>query len=321
MAKNKGKRIATPVIQLSMSFSGPMFFDFSTNAACGQVDIHIPYCPYHEAGFFFQRHSYSESDLYACAVKHNGYTAVDRCYSIAIGGLQPATTLPTPIISAFPVGKVLATTTPTVSSRKAHSKTATAGAAIIYILSIDGLKDQRSPTGFPKCLSKRLFKLSVPMPTYLGSLYTDTLQVLPLSGTPTKTFYEHSTALRFFYEWDGNSDVVLNAPNALSRIITPPLYDELPSIADIEIRYEGLGLEDDNDPHSDARSCFASLAALAGIDWWLNYGDERTTPTSPVVPSSLPPVTRDPCDDYDQLVHLKTGADCHAPIITTGLSL
>jgi hypothetical protein len=318
MAKNKGNKVATPIIQLSMSFSGPMFFDFSTSAACGQVDIHVPYCPYHEAGFFFQRHSYSESDLYACAVKN---MLADRCYSIDIGGLQPTSTLPQPIVSAFPKGKRISTTTPTVSSRKAPSKTATAGTDMIYILSIDGLKGQRSLTVFPKCLSKRLFKLSVPMPTYLGSLYTDSLQVLPLTGKPSPPFYEHCTALRFYYEWDATSDIVLNAPNGLSRIITPPLYKELPSIADIEIRYEGLDLEDDNDPHSDARSCFASLVALAGTDWWLNYGDGRTTPTSPVVPSSLPRVTRDPCDNYDSRAELKTGADCHAPIITTGLSL
>jgi hypothetical protein len=328
MATNKSSGSSTPIIQLSISFSGPMFFDFSTNASRGRVEIHVPYCPYHEAAFFFQRHSYSESDLYACALKNHGGTASARCYSIDIGGLQLTPPSPLPIISAFPKGKPLATTTPIVTSSKEQSTRAPSTADSIYVLSIDGLKSQHSLNNFPTCLSKHLFQFSVPMPNYLSSLYTDKVQILPLSGKPTGTFQEHATALRFYYEWDGNSDIVLNAPNGLSRMITPPLYKELPSIGDIEIRYEGIDLEDDNDPHSDARSCFASLVALAGTDWWLNYGDGRTTPTSPVLPPSVPK-PRDPCDNYDDgrleyeagRLEIKTGADCHAPIITTGLTI
>ncbi len=314
---------SAPVIQLSISFSGPMFFDFATNLSAGLVDIYVPYCPYHEAGFFFLRHSYSESDLYACAVQSNNGNAVDRVYSVVTGGIPTRTSLPDSITSSFPTGKSLKTTTPTEASASAAKNRAGQPSDTIYLLSIDGLGTRASQAKLPPTLCKRLFKLSVPMPAYLSTLYTDLLKVVPASSTGSGPLLEHSTALRFYYEWDAKTDITLNAPYGVSRRITPPVYAELPCISDIEIRYEGLGLEDDNDPHSDARSCFASLTALAGTDWWLYYNDGRTTPTSPILPPTpLPEAQLDPCDDYDRGGgHLKTGADCHAPIITMGLSI
>ena len=309
-------------IRLSISFSGPMFFDFSSNLCNGVVDIYVPYCPYHEAGFFFLRHSYSETDIYACALKFKTEDLVERAYRITADGIAPRSSLPTPIKSCYPMGKPAAIHNPS-SSLALASREKVLDPESIYILSIDS-ESERAKAKLPPSVCKKLFKLSVPMPTYFGSLYTDYLQVIPGSGPINGVSIEHCTALRFYYEWDSESKILLRAPCNLVKNITPPLYDELPRISDIEVRYEGINLQDGNDPHSDARSCFASLTALAGTDWWLYYNDGQTTPTGPIPPpKECQLFERDPCDDYDRGsgAEIRTGADCHAPIITTGLSI
>ncbi|HEY2470165.1 MAG TPA: hypothetical protein VGI45_20360 [Terracidiphilus sp.] len=315
--------VERPEIHLSISFSGPMFFDFASNLKDGVVDIYVPYCPYHEAGVFFLRHSYSETDLYACALKFKTQDQVERAYRITADGIPPRYSLPTPIKSSYPAGKRSATHNPSSKLDSALKTKTEQDPEHIYILSIDN-GSERAKERLPTSVCKRLFKLSVPMPAYLGTLYTDHLQVLPGSGSIEDVAFEHCTALRFYYEWDAESKVYLRAPCHLVRNITPPVYDELPLISDIEIRYEGINLQDGNDPHSDARSCFASLTSLAGTDWWLYYDDGRTSPTGPILPlTQCPPIERDPCDDYEHGggLHIRTGADCHAPIITTGLSI
>jgi hypothetical protein len=315
MSARKSHLSSNPDIRLSISFSGPMFFDFSTSSAAGRVDIYVPYCPYHQAGFFFLRNSYSESDLYACAVQQSHRQPMPRVYSVSGKGIPLRTSPPSPITSSYPAGNPPATTTPGNNKRLDPNH--------IYILSIDGLSTRGTRARLPKTTVKRLLQFSVPMPACLSTLYTATLQVIPGSGKPSSNFFEHCTALRFYYEWDATSDVLLDVPFGAPRSITPPIFTGLPPISEISIRYEGIELEDDNDPHSDARSCFASLTALAGTDWWPNFGDGRTSPTGPVLPSPVPPpIHRDPCLQFGvDLPKIKTGADCHAPIITMGLTL
>jgi hypothetical protein len=76
-------------------------------------------------------------------------------------------------------------------------------------------------------------------------------------------------------------------PQNTDLCITSPFYPQLPQPGDIEIRYDGIGLEDENDPHSDARACFASLASLAGTEWWLYYDDGLGCPTNPYRPDKF----------------------------------
>jgi hypothetical protein len=143
------------------------------------------------------------------------------------------------------------------------------------------------------------------------------LEVVPASDIVTGNFTEHSTALRFYCEWDAKNNIVLNAPCGLSRGITPPIYSELPCISDIEIRCEGLGIEERQRP------AFRRPILLCERD---GTGGNRLVAklfTDPnALPTSLPKTAPNPCDNYDKYVkaHLKTDADCHSPIITTGLT-
>jgi len=182
-------------------------------------------------------------------------------------------------------------------------------------------------------LDKMLFRLSVPRPQYIFPLYFDNVEVVAgYDQMPTNHLAGHCTGLRFFYVWDAMSAIKLVIPSGYTLEFTPPVFTELPTIADIEVRYEGLNLADENDPHSDARSCFASLATLAGVEMWLNYGDGRSSPTNPSCASGNVYGDPQPCEgvteplagqrpnteDRPSLL-LHTGADCYAPIIVSGL--
>ena len=92
-------------------------------------------------------------------------------------------------------------------------------------------------------------------------------------------------------------------------------------MGDIEIRYQGLGLADENDMHSDARSCFASMAALAGVEWWLNYGDCKGSPTNGSKGSKDEAKSSGPCagSNGKVTIHNHTGGDCHAASLVNGL--
>jgi hypothetical protein len=325
MAKKPEKRIeasAAPTIGLSITFNGPMLYDFVPGNADDGVDIYVPYCPYHEAGFFFSHGSWSETDLWNCALQSKKPLKTgDRIY--AIEGIPSNANMPTALISSFPPGLRLTTITPPESNRGSKTKSRD-GADPVYILKLDGNRKRGTRKGLPPTITKAMFKLSVPMPLFIGSLYHDSLEVVADFGTkPTGSNLLHCTALRFFYEWDAASKISLNIPDGTSRDITPPVYEELPTMADIEVRYEGFNIADENDPHSDARSCFASLSALAGPEWWLSYGDGMSSPTNPSLPTSVVPVPRDPCqtDRLQRRVFFHTGADCHAPVVVNGLEL
>jgi hypothetical protein len=315
-----------PDIRLSLSFNGPMFFDFSSSRPNGMVDIYVPYCPFHEAGFFFSTGSYSETDLYNCAIKESTSGPVIRAYTIGGKGIPSTQSLPTPIVPDFPLGSPVSTITPHAQKTQ-QSKKSPSNQGNVYILSLGGQLGNKSTSKPPSTVAKRLFKLSVPMPKFLSALYDDKVEVIPEFGNgPTGTFLRHCTAIRFYYEWNGSTDVTLMAPGGQLHTITPPIFAELPAISDIEIRYEGLSIADENDPHSDAHSCFASLATLAGTTWWLDYGDGRRPPTNPSCPTREQPAQRNPCPSTDSkggggrlLIH--SGADCHAPIIVTGITL
>lgn len=171
---------------------------------------------------------------------------------------------------------------------------------------------------------KKLFKLTVPRPQYIYPVYSDLVEVVPDFNPASikNKFLHHATGLRFFYLWDTKSEIELKIPSGKVCYITPPVFGDVPTVSDIEIRYQGLDLIDQNDPHSDARSCFASLATLVGSTCWLNYGDGKSSPTNP---SPEPPdagMTEDPCagvGDPQMRLLLHTGGDCHAPVIVDGL--
>jgi hypothetical protein len=158
-----------------------------------------------------------------------------------------------------------------------------------------------------------LFRLSVPKPEYIYPLYCDCLEVVTGYDTdPTNILTAHCTGLRFFYRWHPGSPIFLRPPAGEMPTITPPIFREFDTVADIEVRYEGLNLNDENDPHADSRSCFASLAVLAGVEQWLNYNDGKTSPTNPSHCKNLKPI------GPRLLVH--SGGDCHSPQIAVGLN-
>ncbi len=284
---------------LSISFSGPYLYDFRPEY---EVDIYAPFCPLHEAGFFYSDNSRSETDLWTCAQEEvvaagqQPLNQSQRIYEIKGPGIRSNWTQPT-ILDRM---------------KRPHP-----GPKATKILAFG---KHASPT--PR-FDKMLFKLSVPVPQYIYPLYTDLLEVVDgYSTMPSGTFLSYATGFRFFYPWDGKSDVHLKIPTGKLCLVTPPVFSELPKIADIEVRYAGPDCADRNDPHSDARSCFASLAALAGCEKWLNYGDQLSSPTNPSHGSAAPVTLSNPCADIGEparnlLQH--TGGDCHPPVIALGL--
>jgi hypothetical protein len=295
----KSATMPSPSIALSITFSGPLLFMFNKGSDT-TVDIYAPYCPYHEAGIFYADGSFSETNLWNCSQSSvSSPASLHRHYSIYGEGMEANSKAPRVLQRNYPPDNTTAGVAPVILTTKA-------------------LKNPKP------CLDKKLFKLTVPRPEYIYSLYADLVEVVPDydPSSAKGNFVHQATGLRFFYRWDAKSQIELKIPSHKVCYITPPVFGELPTISDIEVRYQGLDLTDQNDPHSDARSCFASLATLAGSTCWLNYGDGRSCPTNP---SPNPPdagMTEDPCagvGDPTMSVVIHTGGDCHAPVIVDGL--
>jgi hypothetical protein len=283
---------------LSMTFMGPLVFDFIPPFGGSGVIIYAPYCPYHLAGIFSSTRSCSETDLWKCLLYQNPNGEFARAYSINGKGVSQNTGKPQVI-------------------GPSNSEVLTSDVMKSVIRSMPGSKSL-SPRA-----DKVLFKLWVPMPRFVYPLYVDQVEIVDGYDTrPNGNFAPFCTGLRFFYSWDGSEiDIIL--PNGSTRDITPPVFAEVPASADIELRYEGLGLTDENDPHSDSRSCFASVTMLVGTESWLNYGDGRSSPTNRSSSGSEKCSDPDPCGAYEgseRSTEIHSGADCHAPIVVNGLT-
>jgi hypothetical protein len=274
-------------ISLSITFRGPFLYVFPPVKGDDPnpvVDIYAPYCPYHEAGFFYSDYSYSETELWKEAQKR-GNPPTHRKYTIDGDGITAYARNPDiidPVYLPYPNdplggGPILQPGSGDTPSLRHH---------------------------------KMLFHLSVPRPRFIYPLYCDSVEVVKSYSTgPSGTSSQYGTALRFFYEWDTDSIITLTPPGLRPLSLTPPIVPELPSYGDIEIRYEGLGITDNNDPHSDSRSCFADLVTLAGLEWWLSYKDGLSTPSNPSNAHGPRPYS----------THAHTGADCYAPSLVIGL--
>lgn len=281
-------RTAAP-IALAVSFHGPLLYDFRPRSPW--VDIYAPYCPYHLAGFFFEDFSYSETLLWQGAQQAAPLDPADRAYTLHADGLAAHRGRPSVLQPAT-----------------------LAGAPPLY-----------QPKNVQVQKDKVLFKLTVPRPELIYPLYPDNLQIVESAAKKPKVwnqFQHYATGLRFFYRWDALSAVLLDTPGGGSVNLTPPLLNTLSpelsgSIASVDVRYQGLGILDQNDVHSDARACFASLTTLAGLTAWLNYGDGKGAPTS-LAPN--PPRTGAASGPGGPIQpRSMTGSDCHAPVILNNL--
>lgn len=272
-----------PLAWLSITFSGPFLYVFPPEHRNAMVDVYAPYCPYHEGGFFYSDDSQSETDLWkkAVAVDHS-LKDCDRIYSIRGDGIH-ANPDKVQIISGINPPKPWE--------------------AKIF---------NADPLATTVRTDKALFCLSVPKPRFIHPLYFDFLEIVPgFKNNATGNLVSYPTGLRFFYSWDPCSRIHLVTPAGSIPDITPPEFSQFQTVPDIEVRYEGFNLSDENDPHADSRSCFASLTTLIETELWLNYNDGKSSPTNP----SHGKVPQGP---IRTTIH--TGGDCHAPVITLGLS-
>lgn len=293
-----------PKMTLCITFQGPLLFDFkksTCNDPEATVDIYAPYCPYHEAGFFVSDFSYSETDLCRGANGGScpppGYCTLSRRYIIKGCGIEPCPTAPQQIT---PVQ--LPPSSPPTYNDPLLKPAPGDNAKVVH--------------------EKVLFQVTVPRPWLIYPLFCDTVNVVKgPTGIPSPNVQMYGTGLRFFYPWDTKSNIDLYAPTkdpithqpGYSKLdLTPPTAGRcspLPNFGEIDVRYQGFGLEDRNDAHSDARSCFANVAVLAGLsEWWLNYEDGMSTPSNPSHPYK--PVA---------WAEAHTGGDCGAPVIALGL--
>ena len=282
---------------LSITLNGPFLYVFHPGHVNRTVDIYAPFCPYHEAGIFYSRNSVSETDLWKCALSKSALANCDRTYAIRGGGILENIDKPTIVGPA----------------NQTEAKD--------LVIELIGVGDN---TVFAPRFDKMMFSLSVPRPKWIYPLYYDYVEVVQDYKTAAKGAYQYyCTGLRFFYEWDSESRISLQIPSTDTVDITPPIFDKGPELssADIEVRYAGLNVADENDPHSDARSCFASLTTLGGVEHWLNYGDGRGSPTNPCPTPSTDPTNPPPgpCACLGHVPRLHTGADCYAPILVLGL--
>jgi hypothetical protein len=287
---------------LSITFNGPLFFIFHKGSDT-TVDVYAPYCPYHEAGIFYSDNSFSETNLWQCSRRQPSVGLLDRAYSI------------------YGAGLVANSEAPILLQRKFPQFNSSAEAA--NFSPIVTTKSLNNPT---PALHKKLFKLTVPRPLYVYPIYSDMVEVVPDydPASVKNAFVHHATGLRFVYRWDAASVIELKIPSGSICNITPPVFKELPTLSDIEVRYQGIDLTDENDEHSDARACFASLATLVGSTCWLNYGDGKSCPTNPSPQPLNVGVAEDPCEGVGNgLEHpeVHTGGDCHAPVIADGLDV
>jgi hypothetical protein len=285
----------TPSVTLSITFSGPFLFAFPPSHRNNLVHIFAPYCPYHEAGIFYSNGSQSEIDLWRHALSvDKTLTPADRKYAIEGPGIQANLADPQIISEVNPPA------------------------------SLCGFVAEGAPVNMVRTtlekirIDKMLFRLSVPKPEFIFPMYYDCLEVVNGYNTdhpPVLT--PHCTGLRFFYRWHPGSRICLRPPAGEMPAITPPVFRDFQNVADIEVRYEGLGLNDENDPHADSRSCFASLAVLAGLEQWLNYGDGKSSPTNPSPSKPHQLRSAELAVRPNLLIH--SGGDCHPPIIVAGL--
>jgi hypothetical protein len=294
---------AMPKMTLCITFQGPLLFDFKSltcNDPDATVDVYAPYCPYHEAGFFVSDFSYSETDL--CRGANNGSCpspgscTLARRYIIKGCGIVPCPTAPQQITP------VQLPSTPGICNDPILKPAPGDQAKVVH--------------------EKVLFHVTVPRPWLIYPLYCDAVNVVKgPSDTPSPNVEAYGTGLRFFYPWDTKSCINLYAPTkdpitqqpGYSKLdLTPPTAgtcSPLPDLGEIEVRYQGFGLEDRNDAHSDARSCFASVAVLAGLsEWWLNYEDGMSSPTN-----------RGHFAKAVEGAEAHTGGDCGAPVVALGL--
>lgn len=227
---------------------------------------------------------------------------VQRKYFIAGPGIKPCSTVPNQIYPLHP-------------PRDARTKPPYNDP---FLKLLESETSGRNP-------GKVMFQFTVPRPSHIYPLYCDEVQIV-------KSFDEapgqyalmpiHATGLRFLYVWDSSTKIYLYAPGTCPSKNTPPskgVYEITPPAAgnchgladhgSIDIRYQGFEQLDRNDPHSDARSCFASLATMAGAtQWWLDYGDGLAAPAD----ATMPP-------DLIQNFTSYTGGDCGAPVIGRGI--
>jgi len=283
---------------LTLTFSGPFVYDFARIEKDKVVDVYAPYCPYHLGGVFFSLNSLSENDLWKCAQSRKPKEKLERAYLIRSRGIKASRGKPQIIVPKYPKG-----------------------------LSFESLKQTIRSTGSTEPLGPRkdkvLFKFTVPNPKYIYPLYFDHVEVVEKYDKDPENakISAHSTGLRFVYSWNAHTPIQLVVPSGDTFDIEPPVFKELPKLADIEIRYQGLGLADENDLHSDARSCFASMAVLAGVEWWLNYGDCKSSPTNISHGSKDEMNAPGPCEAMNNRMTMEnhTGGDCHAAAIVNGL--
>jgi hypothetical protein len=157
------------------------------------------------------------------------------------------------------------------------------------------------PTAPGAGLALSAFRVSVPRPKIVHGLIPVDVEIV--TGSPTGTLQAYATALRFYYDWTVGTPVTLqgpgyphpkpkNPPPPLN--ITPPAGAPLPDYGDISIEHRG---PESGDPdHTDAISCFAKIAQVAGVNWWLSFYNSS---------SGGPAV--------------KTGADCGAVPLVSGI--
>jgi hypothetical protein len=158
----------------------------------------------------------------------------------------------------------------------------------------DGILDgtpgaQINPTQAKLCIS-------VPLPEIVYGTSIATPEVVT-GGSPRATTGRWATGLRFFYTCELNKPITLTAPEGSTEDFSPNGLGAHVSYFDIDIQHTGTEAEDAE--HTDAIACFDQTMKVAGLPWWLSYGQDKHSPGG-------------------RRQEARPGADCKSPLLMLG---
>jgi hypothetical protein len=135
------------------------------------------------------------------------------------------------------------------------------------------------------------FCLQLPVPDSIYGINLADTEVVK-GNKPTNNLAKWSTGLRFYYSCDLKRGISLQTPELTSIPLSPCNLGSFTAYADIDVRH--VGPDADDAEHNDAISCFDQTMKLAGLPWWLSYGQAAYKTDA------------------------RTGADCNSPSVVLG---
>lgn len=128
-----------------------------------------------------------------------------------------------------------------------------------------------APSGTNPAPDKTYFVLNLPKPKVIYGIHAVPVRAM---GAKNDTLLPWATGARFYYDCDLSKQITLTPPFGPAVELTPPsgadpATPQLPPFGEITVEYRGADAGDLE--HKDAQECFAEMADMLGLDWWLQH--------------------------------------------------